>query len=89
MNKLEASSFLKELLAECKLDSDSFILVEPNPKDSLSTGYKIQIKTILDNECRQRLREITKKYDLAVIEEQNQIIVYKPTSTIHGHLILK
>jgi hypothetical protein len=89
MNKLEASSFLKELLAECKLDSDSFILVEPNPKDFLSTGYKIQIKTILDNECRQQLREITKKYDLAVIEEQNQIIVYKPRSTIHGHLILK
>ncbi len=82
MNKQEASSFLKELLAECRLDSNSFILVEPNPKDSLSTGYKIRIKTVLENECRQRLREITKKYDLAVIEEQNQIIVYKPKSTM-------
>jgi hypothetical protein len=80
MNKQEASSFLKELLAECKLVSDSFILMEPNPEDTLSTGYKIRIKTILDNERRQRLREITKKYDLAVIEEQIQIIVYKPKS---------
>jgi hypothetical protein len=89
MNKQEASSLLKELLAECELDSDSFILVEPNPKDNLSIGYKIQIKTILDNECRQRLREITKKHDLAVIEEQNQIIVYKPKSDHDSNLILK
>jgi hypothetical protein len=89
MNKQEASSFLKELLAECKLDSNSFILMEPNPKDSLSTGYKIRIKTVLENECRQRLREITKKYDLAVIEEQNQIIVYKPKSNHADNLILK
>jgi len=80
MNKQEASSFLKELLAECKLGSDSFILMEPNPEDTLSTGYKIRIKTILDKERRQQLREITKKYDLAVIEEQIQIIVYKPKS---------
>jgi len=38
MNKQEASLFLKELLTKCKMDSDSFILVEPNPKDNLSTG---------------------------------------------------
>jgi hypothetical protein len=89
MNKLEARSFLKELLAECKLDSDSFILMEPNPNDVLSSGYKIRIITILDGECRQRLREITRKFDLGVIEEQNQIIVYKPEPNHAGNLILK
>ena len=89
MNKQEASSILKELLAKCKLDSDSFILMEPNSKDSLSTGYKIRIKTVLDNECRQQIREITKKYDLAVIEEPIQIIIYKPKSKHSGNLILK
>lgn len=89
MNKQEASSFLKELLAKCKMDSDSFILVEPNPGDILSTGYKVRIKTILNNECRKQIREITKKYDLAVIEEQIQIIIYKPKSKNVGNLILK
>lgn len=89
MNKQEASSFLKELLTKCKLDSDSFILVEPNSKDILSIGYKVRIKTILNNECRQQIREITKKHDLAVIEEQIQIIIYKPKSKHSGNLILE
>jgi len=71
MNKQEASTFLKMLLTECKLDSDSFILLEPNPEDTLSTGYKIRVKTIMDNDCRQQIKGITKKYDLAVVEEQS------------------
>lgn len=89
MNKQEASSLLKILLTECKLDSNSFILLEPNPKDSLSTGYKIRIKTIMDNKCRHQIRGITKKYNLAVVEEQNQIIVYRPKSNNLDNLILK
>ncbi len=89
MNKQEATSFLKELLAKCKMDSESFILMEPSPNDALSTGYKVRIKTILNNECRQQIREITKKYDLAVIEEQTQIIVYKPKTKHAGNLILE
>jgi len=78
MNKKEAAAFLKELLSECKLNSNSFVLVEPNPSDKLSTGYKVRIETILDNECRQQIRKITKNHDLAVIVEQTQIIIYKP-----------
>ena len=89
MNKIEAGSLLKELLAKCSLDSDSFVLEEPNLKDVLSSGYKIRIETILDNECRRQIREITKKYDLAVIEERSQIVVYKPKSDRSTHLILK
>ena len=89
MNKQEASSFLKELLTKCKMDSNSFILIEPNPNDALSTGYKVRIKTILNNECRQQIKEITKKHDLAVIEEQTQIVIYKPKSKHAGNLILK
>lgn len=89
MNKKEASDFLKELLSDCKLDSDSFILIDPNPNDNLSTGYKVRIETILDNECRLRLREITRKHDLAVIEERAQIVVYKPKPDHAGNLILK
>jgi hypothetical protein len=89
MNKQEASSFLKELLSNCKLDSDSFILVAPNPKDTLSTGYKVRIKTVLNNECRQQIRKITKNHDLGVIEEQTQIIIYKPKSKNSGNLVIK
>jgi hypothetical protein len=80
MNKQEASSLLKTLLTDCKLDSNSYELLEPNPDDALSTGYKIRIMTILDNDCRQQIKGITKKHDLAVVEEHNQIIVYRPKS---------
>ena len=65
------------------------MLLEPNPADALSTGYTLRIKTILDNQCRQQLKEITKKHNLAVIEEQIQIIVYKPKPDHSGNLILK
>jgi hypothetical protein len=89
MNKKEASTYLKEFLVKCKLDSDSFIFLEPNPKDTLSTGYKIRITTTINNECRQQIREITKENNLAVIEEQNQIVIYKPKSNHQDSLILK
>ncbi len=89
MKKQEALTLLKRLLAECELASDSFDLVEPDPKGCLSNGYRIRIMTTLDNECRQKLKMITKKYDLAVIEEQSQIIVYKPERKHVGNLILK
>jgi hypothetical protein len=89
MNKQEASAFLKELLIKCNLESNSYVLLAPNPKDTLSAGYKIRIKTILDGDRRQQLKEISKKYDLVVVEEHSQIIVYKPKSNHFGNLILK
>jgi hypothetical protein len=88
MNKKEASTVLKELLVKCKLDSNSFVLLEPNPRDKLSTGYKIRVKAMLDNDCRRKLRQITKKQDLAVIEEEAQIVIYKPKSN-HAGLVIE
>jgi hypothetical protein len=35
----------------------------------------------MNNACREQVKTITKKHDLAVIEEQNQIINYKPKSS--------
>lgn len=80
MNKQEASTITKKLLTVCKLDSNSFILLEPNPEDVLSIGYKIRVKAVMDNECRQLIKRITKEFDFAVVEEENQIVVYKPKS---------
>jgi hypothetical protein len=78
MNKKEASTFEKKVLTECKIDPQSTTLVEPNPEDALSTGYKVKIETVMQNECRLRLKEIAEKYDLAIIEGHSQIIIYKP-----------
>lgn len=89
MNKQEATILLKELLEECSLDSNSFVLVEPNPQNKLSVGYTIRIKAILDNDCRLQLRRLTKKHDLAVIEEKSEITIYKPPADRAGKLILK
>ena len=55
--------------------------MEPNSKDTLSKGYKIRIIASMNNSCRVQVKAITKKNNLAVIEEQNQIIIYKPKST--------
>ncbi len=89
MNKQEATSLLKEILTKCKLDKDSYFLVEPNPKDALSAGYKLRVKTAVSNECRKQLIEITKEHNLAVIEEHTQITVYKPTSKRAGSLTIR
>ena len=78
MNKQQASAFTKELLSKCRLDSNSFTLIEPNPNDKLSTGYKVCIKTVLDDECKLQIKKITKNHDLAVIIEKSQIVIYKP-----------
>jgi hypothetical protein len=63
--------------------------MESNPKDTLSTGHKIRISAMLDNVYRQKIRQLTKKINLPVIEEQIQIIVYKPKPNHAGNLILK
>ncbi len=89
MNKQEASALLKELLIECKLESNSFVLMEPNLTDTLSAGYKLRVVTDLNRESRQKLKEISKKHNLTVIEEHTQIIVYKPKSNKTGNLLLK
>ena len=81
MDKKEAASCLKEFLTKCNLTSDSFFLEEPKPNDALSKGYKIRITASMSNACRQQVKTISKKHGLAVIDEQNQIIVYKPKST--------
>jgi hypothetical protein len=81
LDKKEAASCLKEVLTKCNLTSDSFILVEPKPNDALSKGYKMRITASMSNACREQVKTITKKRGLAVIDEQNQIIVYKPKST--------
>jgi hypothetical protein len=88
MQKHEAAALLKEVLAECRLDKDSFILMEPNPQDALSSGYKIKIKAVIENPCRQQLKIITKRHDLAVSEEEDQIVIYKPRQPA-GNLNIK
>ncbi len=89
MNKLDASSLLKEVLTKCELGKDTFILVAPDPKDTLSTGYKLKVKTAISQECRKRLIEVSKKHNLAVIEEHTQITIYKPASKEAGSLDIR
>jgi hypothetical protein len=87
MNKQEASTITKKILTVCKLDSNSFILLEHNSEDTLSTGYKIRVKAIIDNECRRQIKRITKELDFAVMEEEDQILIYKPKPNSLNNLI--
>jgi hypothetical protein len=82
MKKEEAKTFLKKLLENCNLKSNSFVLLEPDPKDTISIGYKVRITVAINNECRQKLKIITKESNLAVIERHSEIIVYRPRTKV-------
>ncbi len=82
MEKDEAKTFLKKMLENCNLDANSFVLLEPDPKDNVSIGYKVRITVALSHECRQKLKMITRESNLAVVERHNEIIVYRPKTKV-------
>lgn len=38
----------------------------------------MHIKTFLDNETKQQIRNIAKKFSLALKEEEGKVVIYKP-----------
>jgi hypothetical protein len=43
-----------------------------------STGYQVHIKTVLDSETKQQIRNIAEKHSLALKEEKGKLVIYKP-----------
>lgn len=76
MNRNEAITYLKELLSQCNDMSPASVSFE-NPKNSDSVGYRIHIKGKIYASDMQKVREIAKKYSLAVKEEVDGVVVYR------------
>jgi hypothetical protein len=79
MNRQEAADFLKELLDTfCSLEGKPFALMPPDSDSVLSKGYQIHIKTTLDESTLLGIRKIVLERNLAISEEDNLTVIYKP-----------
>jgi len=65
-DKQEASKFLKTLLIECKLDSNSYVLLEPDEKVLYQLVTKLGYRKLWIMSVGQQIKRITTKYNLAV-----------------------
>ncbi len=72
MQRNEAVSYLKEILGSNELISPNAITLE-EPKGNI--GYKIRIKGV---GYEQTVKEVAQKLNLAVREEKDEIVVFKP-----------
>lgn len=77
MDRNEAVAYLKELLSLCNELSPDTVSFE-NPKNSDSVGYRVNIKGKIQEPERQMVRDVAKKYSLAVKEDPDGVVVYKP-----------
>jgi hypothetical protein len=79
MKRNEAVTFLKEVTNTCgSMSPDSVTLFHSKMDDQDSVGYQVHIKTVLDSETKQQVRNIAEKYSLALREEEGKVVIYKP-----------
>ncbi len=77
MERNEAVTYLKELLTVCNDMSPEAVSFE-KPKDNDFSGYAVHIKGAILDSDKQAVREVAKKHSLAVRENLNGVVVYKP-----------
>jgi hypothetical protein len=79
MKREEAVTCLKEITCSCaNMSPNAVTLTDPKLNDPLAVGYQVKIKTILDSETKQQVQQIAKKYNLALKEGEEEIIIYRP-----------
>jgi hypothetical protein len=76
MDRHEAVTYLKEVLTLCgNMSPESVSFEQSETSDSL--GYRVRIKGIIYEPDRKMVRDVAKKYSLAVKEDAEGILVYK------------
>ena len=75
MDRSEAVNYLKELLRNCTNMSPEAVSFE---QPTGYQGYAVRIKGALYETDKETVRNIAKKYCLAVKEEKDQILIFKP-----------
>jgi hypothetical protein len=79
MKRHEAINCLREINNSCYNLSPAFVaLMDSKRDDQLSIGYQVHIQGVLDQNTRAKILGILSKYDLALNEEPNKIVIYKP-----------
>ena len=79
MNRAEAVALYKEIMNLCEdMRASAVNLIESKPNNLKATGYQVRFKAVLSNESAQQIRSIAEKLNLAVIEENGKVVIYKP-----------
>ncbi|MGD0996383.1 MAG: hypothetical protein ABR909_12775 [Candidatus Bathyarchaeia archaeon] len=79
MNRDEAVAIYKEIINVCEnMGSNAFNLMLSEKNDATAKGYQIRITMSTDTEIKQQITNIAKKHNLAVKEEKDEVIIYKP-----------
>jgi hypothetical protein len=88
MKRDEAVTCLKEINKSCgQLSPEAVTLVYSQANDPFSIGYQVHIQTILDSETKGQIQTIIQERSLALKEEANKFIIYKPKPQ-NGNLTL-
>ena len=77
LQRKEAVSYLKEVLNSCPMSPDAVTLEEAQQQK----GYNIHIKGTIDENDKQIVQDVAKRRSLAVREDKDQVIIYKPFFT--------
>ena len=78
MDRAEAMTVLKEILASTDCDSSFVALMPPNSYNLLSKGYQIHIKTRLDTLQNELLESILRRHGLSLRKDKEILIIYRP-----------
>jgi dihydroxyacetone kinase len=82
MKRKEAIAIYEEIMKLTKcLGPNAYNLKMSKKNDQTSVGYQIHITTLMVKEIIEQIKDIAKKHNLAVKEEKDDIIVYKPKQT--------
>ncbi len=77
MKRHEAATCLKEINDYTSMSPDSIELC-PSKANDYSIGFQVHIKSAIDNQTKQQLLSITEKKGLALKEEKDKVVIYKP-----------
>jgi hypothetical protein len=77
MDRAEVIKVYSELVALCRLECASVSLVAIRKDDTLSMGYQLHISESMESSDRGLVNKILESNQLALIELNDKIIIYK------------
>jgi hypothetical protein len=78
MERTEAMSYLKEILSTCSEMSPNSVSFEQTGNGEKSSIFKLHIKGKMQDTDKEKVKNIAEKHSLAVQEEHDEVVVYKP-----------
>jgi len=79
LNRTEAVAIYKEIMNSCEdMRASAVNLIESKSNNLKATGYQVRIRAVLSSEGAQQIRDIAEKLNLAVIEENGEVVIYTP-----------